>query len=115
MAKTLQKNIRITSERWDSTETAATEPGVTANQLLAELAMEAVGRRQWLRTVHEVSLLRSSMFTAQAMVRDTIAARREHKVEEIRRNIFTAVPELPGEPAKPTLESTDSPSEPCSK
>ena len=44
-----------------------------------------------------------------------IAAGREHKVEEIRRNIFTAVPELPGEPAKPTLESTDSPSEPWSK
>ena len=41
MAKTLQKNIRITSERWDSTETAATEPGVTANQLLAELAIES--------------------------------------------------------------------------
>ena len=57
MAKTLQKNIRIRSERWDRTETAATEPGVTANQLLAELAMEAVGRREWLHTVHEVSLL----------------------------------------------------------
>ena len=83
MAKTLQKNIRIRSERWDRTETAATEPGVTANQLLAELAMEAVGRREWLRTVYEVSLLRFSMFTAQAMVRDMIAAGREHKVEEI--------------------------------
>ncbi len=62
----------------------STEPGLTANQLLAELAMEAVGRREWLRIVHEVSLLRSSMFTAQAMVRDMIAAEREHKVEEIR-------------------------------
>ena len=60
MAKTLQKNIRITSEQWDRIETAATEPGVTANQLLAELAVEAVDRREWLRTVHEISLLRSS-------------------------------------------------------
>ena len=107
MAKTLQKNIRITSEQWDRIETAATERGVTANQLLVELAVEALDRREWPRTEHEIRMLRSSMFAAQAIARDMIAAGRADEVEAIRLNISQIAPELPGEAAKPVPKSAD--------
>ena len=46
------------------------------------------------RTEHEVRLLRSSMFIAQAMARDMIAARRDQEVEEIRDLISEIVPDV---------------------
>ena len=107
MAKTLQKNIRIPSEQWDCIETAATERGVTANQFLVELAVEALDRREWPRTQHEIRMSRSCMFTAQAIAHDMIAAGREDEVKAIRLNISQVAPELPGEMAKPALESGD--------
>ena len=97
MSKTLQKNIRITSEQWDRIEAVATKRGVTANQLLVELAMEALNRRQWPSTEAEIYLLRSAMFTAQAMARDMQAAGRGDEIANIARNISKIAPELPEE------------------
>ena len=108
MAKTLQKNIRITSEQWDRIETAATERGVTANQLLVELAVEALDRREWPRTELEIRMLRSSMFAAQAIARDMIVAGREDEVEAIRQDISQIAPELPSEMAKQAQDHADS-------
>ena len=76
MAQTLQKNIRVTPEQWDRIETALENRGVTANQLLVELAMEALDRREWPHTELEIHLLRSCMFAAQAIARDMEAAGR---------------------------------------
>ena len=87
MTRTLQKNIRVTPGQWNRIENAAKEREVSANRLVVELAMEALDRREWPRTELEIQLLRSSMFTAQAIARDMIAAGREDEVEEIRRNI----------------------------
>ena len=70
MVHTLQKNIRVTLEQWERIETAADERGTSANQFLLELAIEALDRRQWPRTEAEIYLLRSAMFTAQALARD---------------------------------------------
>ena len=98
MARTLQKNIRVTPEQWDRIENAARERGVSANRLVVELAIEALDRREWPRTELEIQLLRSSMFAAQAIARDMIAAGREEELEEIRRNISAVTPDLPGEP-----------------
>ena len=109
MAKTLQKNIRVPSEQWDRIETAATERGVTANQLLVELAVEALDRREWPRSELEIHLLRSCMFTAQAIARDMIAAGRADEVDTIRRNISQIAPELPDEMAKTAPKSADPP------
>ena len=100
MAKTLQKNIRITSEQWHRIETAATERDVTANQLLVELAMEALDHRGWPQTDLEIHMLRSCLFTAQAVAHDMIAAGRENEVEAIRPDVSRIAPELPGEPTK---------------
>ena len=50
MVQTVQKNIRVTPEQWERIEKAADERGISANQLLVELAMEALDGRQWPRT-----------------------------------------------------------------
>ena len=95
MVQTLQKNIRVTPEQWERIEKAADERGTSANQLLLELAIEALDRRQWPRTEAEIHLLRSAMFTAQAIARDMTAAGRGDEIAEIARNISRIAPELP--------------------
>ena len=97
MVQTVQKNIRVTPEQWERIEKAANERGISANQLLVELAMEALDRRQWPRTEAEIHLLRSAMFTAQAMARDMAAAGRGDEIAEIAHNISRIAPELPPE------------------
>ena len=103
MVQTVQKNIRITPEQWERIEHAADERGTSANQLLLELAIEALDRREWPRTEAEIHLLRSTMFTAQAMARDMQAAGRGDEIAEIARNISRIAPELPPD----TVEDTD--------
>ena len=98
MVQTVQKNIRVTPEQWERIEKAADERGISANQLLVELAMEALDRREWPRTDAEIHLLRSAMFTAQAIARDMQAAGRGDEVAEIARNISKVAPELPPDP-----------------
>ena len=100
MVQTVQKNIRVTPEQWERIERAANERGISANQLLVELAMEALHRRHWPRTEAEIHLLRSAMFTAQAMARDMAAAGRGDEIAEITRNISKVAPELPPETEK---------------
>ena len=97
MAQTVQKNIRVTPEQWGRIEQAADERGISANQLLVELAMEALDRRHWPRTEAEIHLLRSAMFTAQVMARDMEATGRGDEIAEIARNISRIAPELPPE------------------
>ena len=70
--------------------------------------METLDHRKWPRTEHEIQLLRSAMFAAQAMVRDMERDGRGEEVEEISRNISEVVTELPGESAKDTRARTDS-------
>lgn len=104
MSKAVQKNICVSPEQWERIEIAARDSNLTANQLVIELALEALDRRGWPRTEHEIRLLRSSMFTAQAVARDMIAAGRGDEVEQIRRSISAVVAEPsddrpdPGEP-----------------
>ena len=95
MAKTLSKTVRVTEDQWNHVENAAKNRNVSPNHLLVELAMQALDRREWPRTELEIHLLRSSLFTAQAMARDMIANGREHEIEEIRRYISRIAPELP--------------------
>ena len=97
MVQTVQKNIRVTPEQWERIEKAADERGTSANQLLLELAIEALDRREWPRTEAEIYLLRSAMFTAQAIARDMAAAGRGDEIAAIARNISKVAPELPPE------------------
>ena len=54
MTRTLQKNIRVLPEQWERLEDAAQDRDLTANQLLVELAMEALDRREWPQSRLEV-------------------------------------------------------------
>ena len=95
MAKTLSKTVRVTEEQWNRVEDAAGKCNESPNHVLVQLAMEALDRREWPRTELEIHLLRSSLFTAQAMARDMIANGRSEEIEEIRREISRIAPQLP--------------------
>ena len=98
--KTIHKHIRVLPEQWERIERAAQGTALTANQLLIELAIEALDRREWPRTEAEFRVARASLFAAQAIARDMITAGREHEVTEIREFISTIVPDLDGESPK---------------
>ena len=95
MVQTTQKNIRFTPEQWKRVEKEAEKRDISPNRLVVELAMEALERREWPRTEAEIHLLRSSMFTAQAIIRDMEKAGREEEIQQISRNISEIAPELP--------------------
>ena len=95
MAKTLSKTVRVTEELWNRVEGAARKHNESPNHLLVKLAMEALDRREWPRTELEIQLLRSTLFTAQAMARNMIAKGRGEEIEDIRREISSIVPDLP--------------------
>ena len=59
MAQSLQKNIPITAEQWNRIEEAARERQVSPNQLVVELAIEALDRRQWPSTEAEIKVART--------------------------------------------------------
>ena len=93
MAQSLQKNIRITAEQWQRIEEAAKKRQVSPNQLVVELAIEALDRREWPRTEAEIKVAKASLFAAQAIARDLIAAGREQDVQEIREFISSIAPD----------------------
>ena len=95
MAQTTQKNIRFTSEQWSRIEKEAEKRDISPNRLVVELTMEDLDRREWPRTEAEIHLLRSAMFTAQAIIRDMEKTGREEEIREISRNISEVAPELP--------------------
>ena len=95
MAKAVNKHIRIDEELWQRLEAAAKDRNTTANRLLAELATQWLEERQWPATVVQIQVARSSLFTAQAVMRDLIAAGREAEIEQIRRYISTIIPDVP--------------------
>ena len=95
MAKTVNKHIRIEVSLWERLDSAARDRETTANRLLAELATQWLNNREWPATDVQVQVARSSLFTAQAMVRNLIAEKRENEIEEIRRYISKSFPMYP--------------------
>ena len=93
--QTQSRRIRVLPEQWERIENAARGTTRTANELVIDLALEALDRREWPRTEAEIHLLRSAMFTAQAIVRDMEKAERHDEIEAISRTISRIAPELP--------------------
>jgi len=91
--KTLSKHIRVSPEQWERIERASQGTALTANQLVVDLAIEALDRREWPGTETEIKVARASLFTAQAIARRLIADGREQEVQEIRDFISTIVPD----------------------
>ena len=111
--KIVKKNIRVLPQQWERIERAADGTALTANQLLMELAIEALDRRENPQTVAEIRVARASLFAAQAIARDLIAAGREKEVEEIRDFISTIVPDP--DATSPSAEATASKTEPSGR
>ena len=106
--KTLNKHIRVHPEQWERIERAAEGSALTPNQLVMELAMEALDRREWPSTETEIRGARASLFAAQALARGLIANGHEREVQEIRDFISTIVPDIeperrPAEPSAPRV------------
>ena len=91
--KALHKHVRIAPEQWERLERAAQGTPHSPNQILVELAMEALDRREWPGTEVEMRVARAALFTAQAIALDLIAAGRDKEVQEIRDYISTIVPD----------------------
>ena len=91
--RTVKKNLRVRPAEWERIERAAEGTALSANQLVMALAMEALDRRERPRSVAGLRVARASLFAAQALARDLIAAGRETEVEEIRAFISTIVPD----------------------
>ena len=91
--KALHKHVRIAPEQWEQLERAAQGTPHSPNQILVELAMEALDRRAWPATEVEMRVARAALFTAQAVALDLIAAGRDKEVQEIRDFISTIVPD----------------------
>ena len=113
MARTVNKHIRIEESTWQRLEAAAGDRETTANRLLGELAKQWLKNHEWPATEVQLQVARSSLFTAQAMVRNLIAENRENEIEEIRRYVSTIVPDVtPESPAADELTAQTSQSEP---
>ena len=89
----LHKHIRVQPEQWARIERAARGTALTANQLVIQLAIEALERRQWPGTETEIRVARASLFAAQAIARNMKAAGREQDIEEILDYVSTIVPD----------------------
>ena len=105
--RTVKKNLRVRPGEWERIERAAEGTALSANQLVMTLAMEALDRREGPRSVAELRVARASLFAAQALARDLIAAGREGEVEEIRAFISTIVPDPDGPGATPASPGPD--------
>ncbi len=108
MVQTIQKNIRFTFEPWKRIENLAREREISPNRLVIELATEALEHREWPRTEAEIHLLRSAMFTAQAIIRNIERNGHEEEIEQISRNISQVAPELPPRSMNNVRDFTDS-------
>ena len=91
--KTLSKHIRVSPEQWERIERVSRGTALTANQLVIELATEALDRREWPTTETEIKVARASLFAAQVLARGLIADGREKEIQGIREFISTIVPD----------------------
>ena len=91
--RSLHKHIRISPEQWERIERAAEGSPHSPNQVLVDLAMEALDRREWPGTATEMRVARASLFAAQAIARQLIADGHENEVQDIRAFISTIVPD----------------------
>ena len=98
MPGTISKHIRIDEELWKRLETAAGEIDTTANRLLAELAERWLETREWPQSEVQVKVARASVFTAQAIALDMIAAGRQKEVDQILEHVTTIVPGVAPQP-----------------
>ena len=87
------KRVRVSPGQWERLEQAAQGTPYSPKQVLVQLAMEALDRREWPRNDTEMRVARAPLFAAQALARKLIADGHENEVQEIRDFISTIVPD----------------------
>ena len=108
----LHKHIRVSPAQWKRIECAAEGSPHSPNQVLVELAIEALDRREWPGTDTEMRVARASLFAAQAIARRMIADGRAQEVQEIRDYISSIVPDPDANLSAPTTPGDQSRSTP---
>ena len=108
MPGTISKHIRIDEELWKRLETAAGEIDTTANRLLAELGERWLETREWPQSEVQIKVARASVFTAQAIALDLIAAGRQKRVDQLLEHAASIVP---GVAPETPVEETAGPEE----
>ena len=94
MGNTINKHIRVDEEHWRQIENAAHERGISPSRLMISSTLDVIEGREWPRTEAEIHLLRSAMFTAQAIIRDMERDGREEEIEQISKSLSEVAPEL---------------------
>ena len=74
-----EKRVRVSPGQWDRLQETAQGTSLTANQLMVELAIEALDRREWPATEAEIRMYRANLFTAQVLARELIETGQEGK------------------------------------
>ena len=92
MRKTVNKHILVDENHWKRIEKAAHERRITLGRLMISSKLEIIKGQEWPRTESEIHLLRSSMFTAQAIIRDMARDGRAEEIEQISRDISEIAP-----------------------
>ena len=106
--KTRNMRIRILPEQWARVEKAASGTMQNPNELLVQLAMEALDQRELFGKDARVRVARASLFAAQVLARGLIADGRQHEIEEIREFISAIVPDLDSAtPVDQTVTATE--------
>lgn len=103
---TLNKHIRVLPEQWKRIERAAPGNTLAPNQLVVQLAIEALDRRDWPRSETEIRVTRASLFVAQVLARDLIVAGRDKEVEEVGDSMSTIAPDPDAETQNTTQPPT---------
>ena len=80
---------------WDFLQEAVRRTSLTADQLMAELPIEALDRREWPATEAEIRMYFASLFAAQALARVLTDIPREEKLAETCRHVSQMTPEPP--------------------
>ena len=78
---------------------------------MVELVMEALDRREWLRTELDIQVVKAALFAAQLLRRELIANGRTDEVEEILQFVSSLVPDSAANPV-PSFSSPTSRSDP---
>lgn len=109
MTGTINKHIRIEEELWKRLETAARERETTANRLISEIARQWLETREWPQSELQARVARASLFAAQAIALDMIAAGRKKEVDDILEHVDTIVPDVAPEASAEQATASEGP------
>ena len=105
----LHKHIRVSPAQWERIERAAEGSPHSPNQVLVELAMEALDRREWPATDTEMRVARASLFAAQASLATSSPTGASRRFRKSARSSRPSCPTRTANSARPTPTNSNLP------